>query len=216
MPPSSSFRIPSSAVRPPPSFVPGTDLRSASRLGNGQGVAETPSRGSGKVVSFCTNAGQLEKLTEADIRHHFSLSGRSTDPSLSEETSAGAAIFQTPSKPRARRLDTDTHGIKSSTIFATPVKMGTSAVAVAITGAKSPPIFDTPVKATASVATSNFTIGAKSPGANIFSTPVKTASTGATTVAATLITSTSDASQGKGEEKSIYDALGWDDADDIS
>ena len=215
VPPSSGFRVPSSAVRPPPSFVPGTDLRSTSRLRNGQGVAETPSRGSGKTASFFTDAGQLEKLTEADTRHRFSLSGCSSGPLLSEKTSGETAIFQTPSKPRARRLDRDTLDINSSTIFATPVKTVTPKVVEVATSAKSAPILDTPVKAAAFVNTSIFTIGPKSPRADIFTTPVKSASKGANAVATTSAASTSDASQGKGEEKSIYEALGWDD-DEIS
>lgn len=215
VPPPSSFRIPSSAVRPPPSFVPRPDLHSISRPENGQVVAETPSRGSRKTVSFFTNAAQLEKRTEVNTRPHFSLSHCSTGASPSKKTSGDTTIFQTPSKPRAHRLDVGTQDINTSTVFATPVKTGFSTAVAATPGAKSAAIFDTPVKATVPAPTSIFTTGSGSPKGSIFATPVGPVSKVATAVATAPMASTSDTLQETGKGKSIYDALGWDD-DDIS
>ncbi|KAF2813296.1 uncharacterized protein BDZ99DRAFT_438346 [Mytilinidion resinicola] len=186
LPPSSSTScIPSSAVRPPASVIPGTEIRRTAP-GASHGIAETPSRGPGrKSVSFFNTDSQAQKAPP-----EFRL----PVPIFENKSLVDGVIPHTPSKSRMRRMGIETESSEPATILSTPFKpSGTNGLNVSRPEAI---VFSTPVRKPT----------LENAASALDETVPTVEALGGGGGAAGMVAD---------KEKSIYDVLGWDDDDDL-
>ncbi|KAF2496163.1 hypothetical protein BU16DRAFT_509008 [Lophium mytilinum] len=182
---SSTSCIPSSAVRPSGSVIPGTEIQRTAP-GTSLGIAETPSRGlDRKSLSFFNTGPQAQKGPP-----EFRLPA----PIFEKKSAANGVIPHTPSKPKMRRKEIETESSEPAAIFSTPLKpSGANGLNVSRPEAI---VFSTPVrKPTLESAVETFDE----------TVPIMSPLGGSGRVAGMV----------EDKEKSIYDVLGWDDDDDL-
>lgn len=194
LPPSSSTSvIPSSAVRPSASVVPGTEIRRTAPGASLGGIAETPSRGPNrKTVSFFNTASGEKQVPKGPPDF------RLPAPSFEDTHVVNSVVPNTPSKPRTQRKDLQAGKGEPAAIFSTPLKLsGTNGLnaarpeaAVPMTPVREPNILGDRI--------------------NVHENADETAP-----LLAGLEGVGPAMKPAEEKEKSIYDVLGWDDDNDL-